>query len=438
MENDISIKSEPVVIPNHLFVEHGNEIEELISRRPPFIVRRGTMLLFFIMLATILTSWLIRYPDIILASAKLTSINAPKPVITLVNGKLIKLNVHENQQVAKNEVLGFIESTGNHQQIINLSADLQAARISLNNKQPELVNKYFNDYAMQLGELQTAYQVFSQAFLYFKNYLSNGFYLRKKKMLTTDMENLHRLHSSLMEQKGLNEEDLSLSQKTFAANELLKHDSVISAFDYRNEQSKLISKKLNMPQVAVSIITNESQQNEKKKEIEELENTISQQKNIFLQALNTFISQIEDWKRKYLLIAPIEGKISFASFMQENQQLQANQTICFINPENSRYYAQIIIPQTNLGKVYVGQQVLLRFPSYPSEEYGALSGRIEFISHIPTDSGYLARVVLPEGLTTIYKHQILYRDGLTANGEIITKDMRLLERIYYSIVRKSQ
>jgi len=438
LENDISIKSEPVVIPNHLFVEHGNEIEELISRRPPFIVRRGTMLLFFIMLATILTSWLIRYPDIILASAKLTSINAPKPVITLVNGKLIKLNVHENQQVAKNEVLGFIESTGNHQQIINLSADLQAARISLNNKQPELVNKYFNDYAMQLGELQTAYQVFSQAFLYFKNYLSNGFYLRKKKMLTTDMENLHRLHSSLMEQKGLNEEDLSLSQKTFAANELLKHDSVISAFDYRNEQSKLISKKLNMPQVAVSIITNESQQNEKKKEIEELENTISQQKNIFLQALNTFISQIEDWKRKYLLIAPIEGKISFASFMQENQQLQANQTICFINPENSRYYAQIIIPQTNLGKVYVGQQVLLRFPSYPSEEYGALSGRIEFISHIPTDSGYLARVVLPEGLTTIYKHQILYRDGLTANGEIITKDMRLLERIYYSIVRKSQ
>ena len=171
-------------------------------------------------------------------------------------------------------------------------------------------------------------------------------------------------------------------------------------------------------------------------EITELENTIAQQKGIFEQALNTFKSQVDDWKKKYLLIAPINGKVAFAAFVQENQQLQANQTVCFINPGNSEYYAQIIIPQSNFGKVALGQQVLLKFPAYPFQEYGAVKGKIAFISHIPTDSGYLAKVVLTHGLLTNYKKQIQYRDGLVAQGEIITKDLRLLQRFYYGIVKQ--
>ncbi len=65
----------------------------------------------------------------------------------------------------------------------------------------------------------------------------------------------------------------------------------------------------------------------------ELENTIAQQKSIFSQALNTFKSQVDDWKKKYLLVAPIDGKISFAIFLQANQELQANQAVCFIKPK---------------------------------------------------------------------------------------------------------
>ena len=33
------------------FAEHGNEIEDIISKKPPMIVRRGTLLLFFFLLS---------------------------------------------------------------------------------------------------------------------------------------------------------------------------------------------------------------------------------------------------------------------------------------------------------------------------------------------------------------------------------------------------
>ncbi len=423
----------PAVI-RETFAEHGNEVEDIISSRPPFIVRWGISFFFIMLLVLSLICWLIKYPDTVTANGRLVSINAPKPVITISSGKLTKLLVAENEVVCKDQVLGYIESTAKHEDVIRLSAAVDSMQSVVNRKVPELVRAYIHNDKMQLGELQTPYQTFSQAWLTFTGYLTNGFYLRKKQMLSADMGNLKKLHANLVEQKSLKEQDLSLSQKTFNANQKLANDKVISDFDYTTEKSNLLNKKLILPQINNEVINNESQQNEKFKELEELDNTIAQQKAIFQQALNTLKSQIDEWKKKYLLVAPIDGRVAFATYVQENQQLQVNQTICFINPENSHYFAQITIPQSNLGKIAVGQKVLLKFPSYPFPEYGALQGRIEFISHITTDSGYYARVSLVDGLRTSFNAHIQYREGLKGQAEIITRDMRLLERLYLSFL----
>jgi HlyD family secretion protein len=255
-------------------------------------------------------------------------------------------------------------------------------------------------------------------------------------MLLKDIDNLQKLKNNLEDQKQLQQQDLALTQKTFDANESLKNDKVISELDYRTEQSKLLNKKLTLPQIDAAMISNESAQNDKQKEIGELENTIAQQKDIFRQAFNTFKSQLDDWKKKYLLTASVAGKISLVNFIQENQQLQSGQTVCFINPENAEYFAQVFIPQNNFGKIALNQNVLFKFNSYPYQEYGYVKGTINFISHIPTDSGYLAKVNFTNGLTTTYRKPIQYYEGLTAEADIITKDMRLLERFYYNLVKQ--
>lgn len=440
--DNIILNQQPFTKPASAFitentpVEHGNEIEDIISNKPPFIVRWGTILFLILLIFLATICWYIKYPDIIEAPAKLTSINAPKQVISLTTGKLIRLKVKENEQVKQGDVLGFIESTANYNEVSNLDAKIAEARQILTNNSTEKLSFVFNNNYAQLGELQQTYQTLTQAYLSFRNYLAKGFYPKKKSMLFKDIDNLKKLHTNLEEQKALQQQDLGITQKTFEANESLKKNNVISDFDFRAEQSKLINKKLTLPQIDAAIITNESQQNDKHKEIEELENNIAQQKEIFQQALNTFKSQLDDWKKKYLLTAPIDGKVSFASFMQENQQLQSGQTVCFINPENSEYFAQIIIPQTNFGKVATGQKVLIKFNSYPYQEYGYINGKVDFISHIPTDSGYLAKVNFSNGLTTTYNKQVQYRDGLTAQAEIITNDIRLLQRFYYSLVKQ--
>lgn len=416
------------------FTEHGNEIDEVISKKPHFMVRWGTFIIFIVLILIVIVSWFIKYPDIVSTNAKLTSINAPKEVVVNSPGKLIKLFASEGLITKKGTILGYLESIGDHDDIIELSQNVDLLIPLINKNNFETLNS-FNNSNENLGELQQANQTFLQALTIFRNYIWNGFYLRKKNMLAKDLTNLQKMKANLILQKGLNEEDLVLSQKTYEANKSLNKDKVISDFDLRNEQSKLIGKKLSLPQMTAALLNNEAQQNEKLKEIQELDNIILQQKNIFLQAALTFKSQIEEWKKAYLLIAPIEGKIVFASFLQENQQLKAGQILCYVNPENTKYFAEIFIPQANFGKVKIGQNVLLKFPSYPFQEYGSVKGSIDFISNITTDTGYLAKVVLPKGLATSYNKQVQYRDGLVAQAEIITQDLRLLQRLYYNLVK---
>ena len=349
---------ETKVLLKNTFSNYGSEVDEIISHRPPWIIRWGTLCFLFFLLVIGVICWFIKYPDIVTAQASLTSINAPKPVITTINAKLIKINVQENDAVKQNQILGYLESTANHEDVLQLASHIDSIQYLLNINHPEQIGRFFNLSESQLGELQIPYQTFSQAFLTFTSYLSNGFYLREKNMLLKDKVNLEKLHVNLLSQKELEEQDVELSQKSFAANQTLRDKNVLAELEYNDEKSKFINKKMSLPQINNAIIGNESDQNAKQKEIEELDNTIMQQKSIFQQALNTLKSQVDDWEKKYLLIAPIDGKVTFVTLIQENQQLQSNQTICYINPENTHYFAQLIVPQTNLGKVAVGQKVL--------------------------------------------------------------------------------
>jgi len=433
------VNGTPISVPNSINSEILSEkAQEIISQRPGVLLRLGNLFLLAALVIIIVSCWLIRYPDMVRANGRLTSINAPKPVITVTSGKLVELFVDENEMVRRGDILGYIESTGNHKNVLNLSVDIDSIEHALRSDQPELIRRFDPDKYMELGELQPSYQTFSHAYYSFSNYLIGGFYLKKRAILLKDMKNLERLRANLILQRDLQQQDLAVNRKTFEANQSLNASKVISDFDFRAEQSKLLGKELTLPQINSSIISNENQQNEKAKEILELENAIEQQKSIFLQAFYTFKSQLEEWRKKYLLIAPINGKVTFETFVQKNQQLQANQMIFFINPENSRYFAEVVIPQSNFGKVSEGQQVHLKLSSYPFQEFGFIHGKIKFISRIPSEGGYLAKVEFPDGLRTSNKKYIQYREGLVADAEIITNDLRLLERFYYGIKKQLQ
>ena len=174
----------------------------------------------------------------------------------------------------------------------------------------------------------------------------------------------------------------------------------------------------------------------KQKEILELDNEIEQERFKFIQALNSLISQVEDWKSKYVLTASQAGKVAFANIVQENQVVSTGQQIFYINPGNEQFFGEMSIPQNSMGKVKEGQQVLIKLHSYPFEEYGMLRGHIINISDVPyKDSVFLSRVHFRISKTSDMKRSIHLKQGMLADAEIVTQDVTILQRISRNIIK---
>lgn len=414
------------------------DVTEIILHKPSFLIRWGITIFLIVLLGIIVVCWFIQYPDIIKTSAKLQSIHAPKEIITRTNGRLVKLIIQENSIVKQNQIVAYMESLAIPIAVEALNSQLDSMNYCLiQNKLQQLIGLYplytSEHKTDDLGELQTNYQTFIQSFISYKEYLPNGFFVLKKKMMLTDFQNIAKLHAILLQQKKLLEQDLVLSNETFKANESLSNDKVLSALEYRNEKSKLITKQLSLPQINTSLINNETQLNQKKKELAELENQMVVEKNKFAQSIQTLKSQIQAWDYKYILRSPENGELSFVGFFQEGQEMKLGQSLFFVKPTNTAYFIELKIPQYNFGKIKMGQQVLLKFQAYPFEQFGIITGRIDFIKTIATDSGFLAKLSLPKGLVTNYNTVLPYREGLIAHAEIITENMSLLKRFYYNI-----
>jgi HlyD family secretion protein len=410
-------------------------VSEIISRRPDFFERWALLIFLFILLTLFSGTWFIKYPDVIQANATLSAFDAPKEIVVRQDGKLVQLFVNNDDTVTQGQTIGWLESTANHKEISELSALLNKGINFLLNNDTERVSALFKSNFQNLGELQSYYQQFITSWQQFNDYLVNGYYYKRKRSLFEDENYFKNLHKSLEQQVYYLKQDLQLTQETYDANSSLFKDKVISKQELREQKSRLVGKQMNLPQLESAILSNENLQTAKQKEIDELEHNIAQQKIIFQQALQTLHSLTNEWERKYVIKAAANGKVVFLIPLQENQFMQSGKIIGFVNPINSKFYAQVTLPQNNFGKIDTGQIVQLRFEAYPYQEFGIVEGRLKYISKLPSDSGFLANIELPNGLVTNYHKQIQYRSGLKSQALVITKDARLAQRFYYSIVK---
>jgi len=165
---------------NHEQVRHTDDMQDIITAVPSWILRWGITLFFIILVLVISLSALIKYPDIVKTQLKIESPNSPKPVVSKISGKLIKLLVKENAAVVTGQALAYIESTGDHSKIWRLATNLKELQTQV--LQNRLVNQtlFLQSDNVQLGELQSAYQIFYQDYLNYKSAVNNGFYLKKE------------------------------------------------------------------------------------------------------------------------------------------------------------------------------------------------------------------------------------------------------------------
>lgn len=116
--------------------------------------------------------------------------------------------------------------------------------------------------------------------------------------------------------------------------------------------------------------------------------------------------------------------------------MKSGQSLFYVQPRNSMYFVEVTIPQYNFGKIKLDQQVALKFAAYPYAQYGVVLGKVHYIDPNPSNNGYLAKVILPHGLITNRRQLLRFQQGLVVQADIVTENMRLLERFYYDLFKQ--
>jgi hypothetical protein len=144
----------------------------------------------------------------------------------------------------------------------------------------------------------------------------------------------------------------------------------------------------------------------------------------------TLKSQFDTWELTYVLKSPVSGKVTIGNYWSENQNVKVGDIIMSVVPaKTERPFGKLTLTMENSGKVKVGQKVNIRLSGFAANEFGMLTGKVSSLSLVPEQGKYYVKVDLINGLTTNYNHQLPFMQEMTGNAEIITEDMRLIERI---------
>lgn len=409
--------------------EYSPLLTEVIKAVPNWILRWGTIVVFLIISGIIIMSATIKYPEVILTDLKINSLNSPKSLIAHQNGKLSELFVKDGQFIEDNEILAFVESTGNPYDIMRLDSILRTLKVSINSKSFPIDYDFPSNLA--LGEVQEAFQNFYKDYILFKSSTLKGYQTENLELLKKDLKNLKFLESKLLEQKQLKQLEQKNYESEYSAYKKLFDKKVISRSEFERQENNYLSSKYPIQEADISILNNQSLYNSKVKEITELEQTIHEQKLNFVQSINQCLSETSRWIYHHVIKSPVSGRVSFSGIIQKYQNVQENQELFAVNPGNSQFFGEILIPQYNTGKVRTDQKVIVKLQSYPFEQYGLIWGKLTYISDVTyKDNGFMAKVTLE---SSKIRKDIILKNGMQGQAEIITDDVSLLGRFIRKI-----
>lgn len=418
---------------NTTFELRSEEVQDILTRVPHWMIRWGTILLFGIIGMLFFVSWFVKYPDVIATPIVITTSLPPEKLVARTSGRIETILVQDKTSVSENTPLAVIANTAKYKDVFVLQSILDTLDITAkNNNFPfELLRN------AELGDIENAFAVFQ------KDYIANElnrdlhpFQIENGAQHSENIQIKERL-SILQQQKNLNESELLLQKNDLKRFETLLSKGVISEQDFEHKKLAFLQAQKSyktllssISQLQSSLIDNN--RNSESTRISGMKEEVNLERNL-IQSFYQLKKVIKDWELNYVLKSSIEGKVSFLQIWTANQTITSGDNVFSIIPTTEKgYIGKLKAPAQNSGKIKIGQQVNIRLANFPDREFGMLKGKVKNISLVPDKEGnLLIDVALPQDLKTNYKKCIPFQQEMTGSAEIVTEDLRLLERVLY-------
>ncbi len=413
----------------------SEEVQEILGTPPGRVVKWGTAVVLLCVLVIGWLSWWVKYPDKIKVPITLTALSPPVKLVARTDGLIVRLMVNNEEAVEEGKILAVMQSTANFKDVLfldSLIADYQL-------KEKSEILRLNPPRGLEIGNLQTGYAIFLKNLEAYQYGNSQNFENQSKEKLDRQIQNLKRGISNQDQKLQTNYNRLEVMKKQQDRNKKLYAGGSVA---YKTLED--ISYKIEG--IREEIENNETTKEEYRSQIEALKNEMvninrnyqdDNNDNFILvgESLNRLQTEINEWKIKYLLPAPVDGNISFYNFLSENQFYQKGaELMSIVPPGTDSIMGLVYLPSLDKGKVKVGQTVIIKLASFQYQEYGTVEGRIAHIGKVARNIGYPVAVTLPNGLRSSYKRILSFDQDMQGTAEIITEKKRFYKKVLENIL----
>jgi HlyD family secretion protein len=291
---------------------------------------------------------------------------------------------------------------------------------------------------LKLGTIQNRYSelmIDLREYIYFTKGLN---YLERVNAIQAQINSLTKLNKSLAIQKNIYRKEIELAKASFNRNEILFDSKTISKADFEIAESSYLSYMRELEDIEIQIINGEIRIQQFQSQIADLKfQKVEQDRSRLISLKEKFQiikSDIVAWKQNYIITSPISGIVSFHNVWSINQFINNREELFVLVPLDEQItFGKIIIPEQNFGKVAVGQRVIIKLETFNFREFGIINGTIASVSLTPKDKFFTADVELTNGLTSSYGKLLGAGQEVQGSADIVTEDLRLIERIFYDV-----
>ncbi len=414
----------------------SEDVQEILTRVPKWTTRWGTTLIFGLMALIIVLAAVIKYPDTVKGGVVVTAQNPPVEMLLRDGGVVKSIEVQEGNWVNQGASLIHVQNPVDRSSVTLLDSLLKSISVSLYDT---LLIEIDQDTLPDFGRMQEDVQGLRYLVNEYNSILTERGQYNSAVIQNLKKQNTfhNRMSTILARRLKIAESELGNISSKLDSYRKLYDKGLVSKVELIQEESLFNETKDEVENLKVEYVDNQLSNQKIKHSLLDLEFNQEEDKRKKHEALQRQIdvleNEIAEWKQVYVLSAPTPGQISYLSTVNVGDFIQPNTPVIAVIPKDQKKQGEIQVNANGLGKVAVGQKVIIELDEYPAVDYGKLTGTVESISRIPIDGEdgptYNIRVNLPDDLKTSYKKSIKLTGELNGKAKIVTKDRSILQRI---------
>lgn len=346
-------------------------------------------------------------------------INAPNEV------KILKVAAKEGQDVKKGDTLFVLENKKTRSDYEVLNTDVA----SMENK-IQIINKLIANTVERKNSLRQLLHI-------------------QSKIYKTDRKKTAQEISLLNNKINLSSQQTSILTDKFKTDSLLYAKGAISRYEMTDTKARNLDDKKSQVDI-------KSTYNVKNYDFENLSNNYKRSKNDLRRSIIDVDNEIQNYQRdivelemrikdgksnltyitdelqKLVIVSPTDGTVSNLFNARQNIEIvNKGELLTIIAPRKESFYAKVILDEKDLAYIKKGQEINLKLDAYNYYRYGAIKGKITYVSPSDVDRTFYCLANIKK-----YNSNINLKAGYKLKGEVIIERMVLYQYIAKKLFNK--